>query len=162
MVNKECFCVFSIFRDTFFRTSFAELYEERSKVDEEGSRQYKEMQIERIKKQVIEEKLKEKRDWYNCCSSACSSIVVSCARIWMNKICECNRVLMMLEPSEDAALKLFVEGIVIERTIKLCRLCMYCVELFVYGVSVDVLFEYIVWLKTYTYVHKSFMITGYV
>lgn len=62
MVHKERFCVFSIFRDTFFRTSFAELYEERSKVDEEGSRQYKEMQIERIKKQVIEEKLKEKRD----------------------------------------------------------------------------------------------------
>lgn len=51
---------------------------------------------------------------------------------------------MMLEPSEDAALKLFVEGVVIERTIELCRLCMYCVELFVYGVSVDVLFEYIV------------------
>lgn len=53
--------VFSVFRDTFFRTPFAELYEERSKIDEEASRQYKEMQIERIKKQVIEEKLKEKR-----------------------------------------------------------------------------------------------------
>lgn len=49
-------------KDTFFRTPFAELYEERSKIDEEASRQYKEMQIERIKKQVIEEKLKEKRD----------------------------------------------------------------------------------------------------
>lgn len=41
------------------------MYEERTNVDEEGMRHFKERHIDRIKKQVIEEKLQEQKDWYS-------------------------------------------------------------------------------------------------
>ena len=45
------------------------MYEERTNVDEEGMRHFKERHIDRIKKQVIEEKLQEQKDWYSVPSS---------------------------------------------------------------------------------------------
>ena len=81
------------------------MYEERTNVDEEGMRHFKERHIDRIKKQVIEEKLQEQKDWYSVPSSTYIYVCVCVSKNVM-KTLKKKPAYMKFEPKvlQDAGL----------------------------------------------------------